>query len=223
MDTNTQILQELVEAINRPDWWTIGITSAITIINATIMVWLGWRQYKLQKQQTYAQEYGIYKKLYLLLKNANDEIDDFLISINAALWAPQHKSNRDLLPHKLAYIESLRKNLLENYTDYELKFSSKTFNGDTYLRILTLMSRIVRQTIESLDKDEVVLKEGMERISYEQGKEDEAYVYAIVEHFKNDYTRMVILQDCNTFRLLKNVVRCDNLLLKDIGNRFKID
>ena len=45
MTAEAEILQELVKAVNRPDWWTIGITSAITIINAAIMVWLGWNQY----------------------------------------------------------------------------------------------------------------------------------------------------------------------------------
>ena len=52
MDTNTQILQELVEAVNRPDWWAIGIT----VVNALIMVWLGWKQYKLQEEQSKSQE-----------------------------------------------------------------------------------------------------------------------------------------------------------------------
>ena len=60
-------LSELVKAVEKPDWWTIGITSAITIVNAVIMVWLGINQYKLQKRQTEAQEYEIYRRLYLLL------------------------------------------------------------------------------------------------------------------------------------------------------------
>ena len=46
------VLSELIDVIRRPDWWTIGIT----IVNAAIMVWLGWRQYKLQQQQTELQK-----------------------------------------------------------------------------------------------------------------------------------------------------------------------
>ena len=76
MTPETQILQELVETVNRPDWWTIGITSAITIINAAIMVWLGVKQYQLQKQQTKLQErqtkqqeYDIYRRLYRNLRH----------------------------------------------------------------------------------------------------------------------------------------------------------
>ena len=44
MDYETKILlNKLVEAVDSPDWWAIGIT----IVNALIMAWLGWRQYKL--------------------------------------------------------------------------------------------------------------------------------------------------------------------------------
>ena len=59
--------EELIAAINSTDWWTLGITSFITIVNAVIMVRLGLVQNKLQKRQTEAQEYEIYKSLYLLL------------------------------------------------------------------------------------------------------------------------------------------------------------
>ena len=48
-------LIEAVEKLNSPDWWTIGIT----IVNALIMIWLGWKQYKLQKEQSKSQEYAI--------------------------------------------------------------------------------------------------------------------------------------------------------------------
>ena len=33
------VLSELIKAISRPDWWTI----VITVVNAAIMVGLGWR------------------------------------------------------------------------------------------------------------------------------------------------------------------------------------
>ena len=69
MDYETKILLhrfvEEVEKLNSPDWWVIGIT----IVNALIMAWLGWRQYKLQLQQTRIQEHEVYKSLYLLIKS----------------------------------------------------------------------------------------------------------------------------------------------------------
>ena len=68
MDYETKIyldnLIEAVEKLNSPDWWSIGIT----IVNALIMIWLGCKQYKLQKEQSKLQEYAIYRKLYELVK-----------------------------------------------------------------------------------------------------------------------------------------------------------
>ena len=64
MESEIQILlNELIEAINKPDWWSIGITT----INAVIVIWLGFKQYELQKRQTDAQEYQVYKSLYDLI------------------------------------------------------------------------------------------------------------------------------------------------------------
>ena len=127
MTAETEILQNLVEAVNRPDWWTIGITSAITIINAAIMVWLGWNQYKLQKRQTEAQEYDIYRKLYILLSNANGQIDGFLNDLDKALWEPYYNMDKEFLKHKQTFINKLMKDLRDGYIDYELKFSKEAF------------------------------------------------------------------------------------------------
>ena len=64
MDYETKlILQDLIEAVEKldgPDWWAISITVA----NALIMIWLGWKQYMIQKEQKKVQEYDTYKLLY---------------------------------------------------------------------------------------------------------------------------------------------------------------
>lgn len=52
MTTETQILQELVEAVSRPDWWAIGITA----VNAVIVIVLTFWQLCLNKRQTQIQE-----------------------------------------------------------------------------------------------------------------------------------------------------------------------
>ena len=82
MDYETKIyFDKLIEAVDKldsPDWWTICITSAITIVNATIMVWLGVNQYKLQRQQAKAEEYNRYLSLYIPIQSLKSEIDDFI-------------------------------------------------------------------------------------------------------------------------------------------------
>ena len=86
------LLEELVEASNRPDWWTI----VITVVNAVIMTWLGISQYKLQKRQTDAQEYELYRSVYLLINNVQTEIDEFLTNLLNATWEPISK-DKDFL------------------------------------------------------------------------------------------------------------------------------
>lgn len=233
MTPEPQILQELVEAIknldipaetvNRPDWWTIGITSAITIINAAIMVWLGWNQYKLQKRQTEAQEYDIYRKLYILLSNANSQIDGFLNDLDKALWEPYCNMDKEFLKRKQTFIDKLMKDLRDSYIDYELKFSKEAFNKNGYLQILSLMSRIIQQTTISLEKDEVEIFRGVQTITSERGKEDEAYALHITLHFKGDYLRNVLIQNLESFIELKRKVRCDDVVLERIRTKCKID
>ena len=233
MDTTQSLLQELIEAVknlngiseavNSPDWWTIGITSAITIINAAIMVWLGWNQYKLQKRQTEAQEYDIYRKLYILLSNANSQIDGFLNDLDKALWEPYYNMDKEFLKRKQTFIDKLMKDLRDSYIDYELKFSKEAFNKDGYLQILSLMSRIIQQTTISLEKDEVEIFRGVQTITSERGKEDEAYALHITLHFKENYLRNVLIQNLESFIELKRKVRCDDVVLDRIRTKCKID
>ena len=223
MTAEAEILQELVEAVNRPDWWTIGITSAITIVNAVIMVWLGWNQYKLQKRQTEAQEYDIYRKLYILLSNANSQIDGFLNDLDKALWEPYYNMDKEFLKRKQTFIDKLMKDLRDSYIDYELKLSKEAFNKDGYLQILSLMSRIIQQTTISLEKDEVEIFQGVQTITSESGKEDEAYALHITLHFKENYLRNVLIQNLESFIELKRKVRCDDVVLERIRIKCKID
>ena len=219
-------MKGFVDFITDPAWCAVCLTAINTIavvIIAVVQIRMQRQQTKLQEQQTNAQEYATYRQLYILIGNANREIDDFLTSMNCALWAPYYKNNSEYLHLKLSSVENMRKYLIESCVDYELKFSNTVFDNDGYLRVLTLMSRIINQTIESLDKGEVILTEGAETITYEQGKQDEAHMYALVQHYTNPYTQMVITQDCNTFRLLKNVVCCDKTFLNQIRERCKID
>ena len=85
MDYETKIyLEKLVEAVNSPDWWSIGITA----VNALIMIWLGWKQHKLQQQQlrlqeqqTKQQDYQLYKTMFQVISDANIEISNFLFTL----------------------------------------------------------------------------------------------------------------------------------------------
>ena len=56
MTAETEILQNLVEAVNRPDWWSVIATIFAAIVAAVITYALGRRQNRLQEQQLKLQE-----------------------------------------------------------------------------------------------------------------------------------------------------------------------
>ena len=118
MTTETQILQELVEAVNRPDWWAIGITA----VNALFLGWLAWRQYKLQRQQnkfverqTKQQEYEVYRSLYVVLDKTNNLANTLLNRVYEYFSYPLFyylPDNENLLVYLLNQINSLANELI---------------------------------------------------------------------------------------------------------------
>ena len=216
-------LVEAVDKLNSPDWWTIGITSAITVVNAAIMVWLGWKQYKLQQQQFRTQEYEILKRLYILVSNANRLIDNFIEDLDMSLWEPCYNSNKDALSQKKTHIDNLFKDLRESYTDYELKLSKDSFNKDGYLTIFDLMSRLLQHTIESLEKGEAHLSQGHQTVHSVSGDMEEGHIRHICLHFKGRRMQNLLYMNLRRFVELKKSVRCDDSLLERIRAKCKID
>ena len=219
MDTNTQILQELVEAVNRPDWWAIGIT----MVNALIMVWLGWRQYKLQKQQTYAQEYETYKNFYLLIRNANIEIDNFLDNILMAMWEPHYTNDKDYLKRKHIQVDAIYKELNKNIVDYELKLSNNLVDVNGYLYLLSTMSRLYQYFDKAMEHDNIKMDIGSQSISYEHDKRDEALMTDIIQHFKSPILKDAYKSYLSDFIYYKNKTRCDSSILDKIKDKCKIE
>lgn len=220
MTAEAEILQELVKAVNCPDWWTIGITSAITIVNAAIMVWLGWKQYKLQKRQTESQEFGIYKKLFSLLSCANMEIETFLSVLETYLCKSSFEDAMGCLQNDKSRIDKLLTDFKEGYVDFELKISKKSFNKEGYMRILSLMSLILRLTIESLEKGKAHLQAKAQAVDFED--EDNAYAQLIVAHFNDVNIHTTQMQCLKRFIKVKKSVRCDEKFLDKIKQKCKI-
>ena len=220
------VLSELIDVIRRPDCWTIGIT----IVNAAIMVWLGWRQYKLQQQQTElqkrqteAQEYEIYRRLYLLVNNANNEIDEFLKNLYMGTWQPHIQMDKDYLLRKQKYIEQLRKDLSENYWDYKLKFSQESFNADGYHNILSQMFYVLQQFNESMAKGEVNIAQGCQQFTCERGKDDEAYAFIIASRFKTMDLKDIIMGGLMNFAEQKKTLSGSDEILSIIKNKCRIN
>jgi hypothetical protein len=130
MDYETKIyldnLIEAVEKLDSPDRWSIGITA----VNALIMIWLGWKQYKLQQQhlrlqeqQTKQQDYQLYKTMFQVISDANIEISNFLFVLYIHISnAPKKDEVEILLQQTIDRIKKVDEAILQSATDLHLKF-----------------------------------------------------------------------------------------------------
>ena len=180
-------------------------------------------QTKLQEQQVRAQEYEVYKRLYMLVSNANGEIDNFIEELDRLLWEPYYNSDKNALSRKKTHIDKLFNDLRDSYVDYELKLSKETFNKDGYLNILNLMSRVLQHTIDSLEKGEAHLSQGHQTIYNVNGDMVEGEIRHICSHFKEGMKLAALYQTLKRFIELRQKVRCDDSLLESIRAKCKIE
>lgn len=222
MDYETKIyldnLIEAVEKLDSPDWWAIGIT----VVNALIMIWLGWKQYTLQKQQTNAQEFSTYRDLYNVIKEANFQIDNFLANLWKAEWRPTYQFDANFIKDRYDELSNLCRILNDNITDYELKFSKDFIDINGYHSISQLMLRVYRDMSRLASENKIIYIEGMQRIFYNQDNEDEAYIDAVSRQFVNEGIRQYIKSNLESFVRERDNVRNNNVLEK-IRERCKID
>lgn len=219
-------MENLYKFITNPDWWVVFFTAISTIaviVIAVVQIKLQIQQTRLQKRQAEAQEYEIYKRLYILLSNANNEIDYFLDKLGYALYESHYNADKEYLQRWQTSIDKMLKDLMEGYVDYELKLSKETFDKEGYLNILSIMSRIVQQTIISLQQGDVCLSRGVHSFSFEQGKRDEAFATDIAKHYRGGALPSIMMGVFADFIRLKRTVRCDGSLLESIIAKCKID
>lgn len=230
MDYETKILlNKLVEAVDSPDWWAIGIT----IVNALIMAWLGWRQYKLQqrqtelqKQQILQQEYEIYSQLYKIVKRADVEIDHFLNEIISSLGVvPWMKAEDGYLKLKLEYIEQLCKELEQNVLDFEIKFSKDFFDLNGYRDILGIMAYNLRSLVKMVDEKKIFFDSTASRKIYSvDGCIEKGRAYYIAQHIKDEKYEVIIGSNLLDFIERKNKLRKNNDdILAKIRERCKVE
>lgn len=212
--------EELIAAINSTDWWTLGITSFITIVNAVIMVRLGLVQNKLQKRQTEAQEYDIYKSLYLLLTQVHYEMKEFLNTISFGTFGPYYKADKDSLKRKEKYIDQLKNELKSNYIDYELKFSNELFNKQSYYQMLDEMTTILYFVNQAIDRNEVTMPMGSELFPDIDGDMEKSRAFVVANRFENADAMFRILT--NFIELKRKLGNCEDVL-KTIKERCKIN
>lgn len=233
MDYESKILLnrlvEKVDELNSPDWWVIGIT----VVNALIMAWLGWRQYKLQKQQTklqeqqvLQQEYDIYSKLYKLVKRADVEIEHFLDEIVEKIALISCESTvHGFLMQKLDYLEHLREDLEQNAIDFEIKFSKEFFDLNGYRNILGFMVYNLKSLVKMIDdKKMLFVKTYSQIIDSFDGCIEKGKAYYIAQHIKDKQYEVIIGSNLLSFIERRNELRENrNDILAKIRERCKVE
>ena len=233
MDYETNIvLNRLIEEVgelNSPDWWVIGIT----VVNALIMAWLGWRQYKLQQRQTklqeqqiLQQEYEIYSKLYKLVKRADVEIEHFLGEIVESLGVIRSKrADNGFLKLKLDYIERLCKDLEQNAIDFEIKFTKEFFDLNGYQKILGFMAYNLKSLVIMVEEKKMHYDiPGSVTIDSVDASMEKGQAYYIAQHIKDKQYEAIIGSNLLSFIERKNELRENNNdILAKIRERCKVE
>ena len=230
MDNETKLLlNKLVEAVDCPDWWAIGIT----VVNAFIVAWLGWRQYKLQqrqtelqKQQILQQEYEIYSQLYKLVKKADVEIDHYLDEITSSLGViPWMKAEDGFLKLKLEYIEQLCKDLEQNAIDFEIKFTKDFFDLNGYRDVLGFMAYNLKSLVKMVDEKKMSFDStASQKIYNVDGCMEKGRAYYIAQHITDERYEVIIGSNLLDFIERRNKLRKNgNDILAKIRERCKVE
>ena len=181
INANQVEMAKIVEAINSPDWWAIGIT----MINALIMVYLGWNQYMLQRRQTKIQEHEFYKDLYKLISEIHYKSKYFMAHIQYNLcngfgdWyvKEQHK---ELL--------ELQKSLSFYETDLKLKTKISDQEYVKYRMIVEDMDNIIFLIDSYVKKGVVDISNLNKELDF---LEDEKYILKILEKIAEPYNEEI--------------------------------
>ena len=212
-------LDPLVKAVDCPDWWTIGIT----VVNALIMIWLGWKQYKLQKEQSISQEYAIYRKLYELVKTMDGLIKKHLYDTYIYYGPLRHKYHEPFII-KIDQTSQCLQTLDEYWIDFELKFPNEKNTIETYKEIITRMHadyQLFHPMLAVEKEDKRDIKNILQQINaIEFIEDDNKKGQAILSLIDNDGTRDCIESEINFFLEDKKKLNACNLLSK-IAKRCK--
>lgn len=252
MTTETQILQELVEAVSRPDWWAIGITAVNAVIVIVLTLWqlclnkrqtkiqerqnelqeeqtrLQKQQNELQEQQIRQQEYEIYRRTYSLIKKADEEIDGFIDNIIYSLVdSSSRRSYEVMLKPKRTFVERLRNDLEQNFIDFEIKFSKDFCNFNAYHNILALMSSTLSIIDEVVQKDLMLWEKDSAQVVHAVGGNfDKGCVSYIIRHISDnaDWYKIILRTHLNQFVKEKDKLReGGNDILEKIRERCKVE
>lgn len=212
MDYEIKILfNRLIDVIDTPDWYTIIITSIITIINAIIMIWLGWKQYKLQQKQVKHEEYDLYRQMYNCINAIHINTTGFTLliywgfaEINSEHWNERKKE-----------IALWMRSIDDLSVDFQLKFPEEIDLQYKYKVLISLMSMVITQA-ETISK-EGLLKEHSNNANNTLNdikKTENELLPMIASRIVDGQKKTEFINTINNFLLLRKIIFESNILDK---------
>lgn len=219
MDYETKLyLDNLIEAIKSPDWAIIGLT----VVNIVFMIWLGFRQNRLQKQQKSIQAYEIYKPIYELLKSVNKCSHELLFRF--ARYVMDDRTNpfyESYWQKQLLEIKHLKAEVESQSNNMELLLPKTLYNKLEYVDILDFMCFLVSEFDALITDNEIST-----HIKIDKEKQivyGEAYlIEIIISQIRSDEKATRFKQQLQAFLAKKNALHT-SALLREIENRCRID
>ena len=219
MDYETKLyLDNLIEAIKSPDWAIIGLT----VVNIVFMIWLGFRQNRLQKQQKSKQAYENYKPIFELLKSVNSCSHELLFRF--ARYVMDDRTNpfyESYWQKQLLEIKHLKAEVESQSNNMELLLPKTLYNKLEYVDILDFMCFLVSEFDELITDNEIST-----HIKIDKEKQivyGEAYlIEIIISQIRSDEKATRFKQQLQAFLAKKNALHT-SALLREIENRCRID
>ena len=159
MTPDSQILKELVEAVNTPDWWSVIATIIAAITAAVITYVLGRRQNELQqqqlklqeqqnelqRQQIKQQEYELYRRMYTQVFEMDFFNKTILLRIVAILVSNEdNKLRLKLIDDIWREYEKRSEEFTQCTLDMELKKCGEGIDAKYYFDALQASRKVIQ-------------------------------------------------------------------------------
>lgn len=152
MDHETKILlNKLIEAVDSPDWWVIGLT----IINTLAVITIAVVQILMQRQQMRIQKQESYKDINKLIQTIHSKTDSLLHNITLIL-SVQHYDNFSIeyLTNRKIEFSELNKKFLEYEAEIQLKLGETHMQHIYYTMLLMTAHEVVDTVLHNINYKE---------------------------------------------------------------------
>lgn len=175
------------------------------------MIWLGWKQYKLQQKQVKLEEYDLYRQMYNCINAIHINTTGFTLlvywgfaEINSEHWNERKKE-----------IALWMRSIDDLSVDFQLKFPEEIDLQYKYKVLISLMSMVITQA-ETISK-EGLLKEHSNNANNTLNdikKTENELLPMIASRIVDGQKKTEFINTINNFLLLRKIIFESNILDK---------